>query len=65
MRIAIEIKIKKPPPREGSRNTEGDIKSLNMTENCKKKKRVYLILCQGVGGDKVVITQLDKKLLNL
>lgn len=32
MKIAIEIKIKKPPPRKGSRNTEGDIKSLNMTE---------------------------------
>lgn len=64
MKIAIEMKIKKPPPREGSRNTEGDIKSLNMTGNC-KKKRVYLILCQGAGGDEVVITQLDKKLLNL
>lgn len=43
MWIAIEIKIKKPPPREGSRNTEGDIKSLNMTENCKKKKKEFIL----------------------
>lgn len=64
MKIAIEMKIKKPPPREGSRNTEGDIKSLNMTENCKKKESI-LSYAKGWGGDEVVITQLDKKLLNL
>lgn len=50
MRIAIEIKIKKPPPWEGSRNTEGDVKSLNMTENCKKKKKSLSYLMPRGGG---------------
>lgn len=50
MKIAIEMKIKKPPPREGSRNTEGGIKSLNMTENCKKKKKKSLSYLMPRGG---------------